>query len=59
MKSKGTRTLVSVAAALAVLFFGSGPAGGRDISNALLVLALGAGLLVWNLTRPGSGKPVS
>jgi hypothetical protein len=48
-----------VGAAFAVIFFGSGPAGGREISNALLVLALGAGLLVWNLTRPGNGKPVN
>lgn len=53
------RTLLSIGAALAVVFFGSGPEEGRGVTNAVLVLAVGAGLLVWYLTRPGSGKPVS
>lgn len=58
VNNTGLRTALAIGAALAVVFFGSGPHGGRDVSNAVLVLAVGAGLLVWSLTRSG-GKPTS
>jgi hypothetical protein len=53
------RTFVAVLAGLAVIYFGS---TGRDeqqdgISSGLLVLAVLAALLVWNLTKPGD-RPV-
>ncbi|MGI5150800.1 hypothetical protein [Plantactinospora sp. KLBMP9567] len=59
MKNKGLRTLLSVGAALAVIYFGStGEEEGR-VTNTVLLLAVAAGLTVWYLTRPTSGKPVS
>jgi hypothetical protein len=59
VKNKGLRTFLAIGTALAVIFFGSGPNGGRGVTNAVLVLAVAAGALVWYLTRPGTGKPVS
>ncbi|MGX7673015.1 hypothetical protein [Plantactinospora sp. DSM 117369] len=59
MKNKGLRTLLSVGAALAVIYFGrTGEEEGR-VTNTVLLLAVAAGLTVWYLTRPTSGKPVS
>ncbi|WDZ83183.1 hypothetical protein [Micromonospora cathayae] len=49
------RTFVTVLTGLAVLYFGSAgrdPAEGR-VSNGVIVLALVAALLVWQLTKPG------
>ena len=59
MKNKGLRTLLSIGAALAVVFFGSGPNGGRGVTNAVLVLAVVVGVAVWFLTKPSANKPVS
>lgn len=59
MKNKGLRTLLSVGAALAVIYFGSSGSEEGGITNAVLLLAVAAGLAVWYLTRPTSGKPVS
>ncbi|WP_369937580.1 hypothetical protein [Plantactinospora sp. BB1] len=61
MKNKGLRTLLSIGAALAVIYFGStGQEGeGGGVTNTVLLLAVAAGLTVWYLTRPTSGKPVS
>jgi hypothetical protein len=58
VKNQGLRTFVSVGAAIAVIFFGSGPEEGNGISNAVLLLAVVAGIIVWNLTKPGTNKPV-
>ncbi|MEN3614317.1 amidophosphoribosyltransferase [Plantactinospora sp. ZYX-F-223] len=50
---------MSVGAALAVIYFGrTGEEEGR-VTNTVLLLAVAAGLTVWYLTRPTSGKPVS
>lgn len=47
-------------AAAAVIYFGStGPDDGSGVTGAVLVLAAVAGLLVWFLTKPGAGTPVS
>ena len=60
VKDRGLRTFVAVLAGLAVIYFGT---TGRDpqqeggVSSGLLVLALLAAVLVWNLTKPGD-KPV-
>jgi hypothetical protein len=59
VSNKGLRTFLSVGAAIAVVFFGSRPEDGGGVTNAVLVLAVAAGLLVWFLTKPGTGKPVS
>ncbi|GAA3749796.1 hypothetical protein GCM10022225_37550 [Plantactinospora mayteni] len=59
MKNKGLRTLLSIGAALAVIYFGSTGEGGDGVTNTVLLLAVAAGLIVWYLTRPTSGKPVS
>lgn len=59
MKNKGLRTLLSVGAALAVIYFGSSGEEGGGVTNAVLLLAVAAGLAVWYLTRPSTGKPVS
>ncbi|MFY1670644.1 hypothetical protein ACN27G_11860 [Plantactinospora sp. WMMB334] len=59
MKNKGLRTLLSVGAALAVIYFGSTGQEGDGVTNTVLLLAVAAGLTVWYLTRPTSGKPVS
>ncbi|WP_442933599.1 hypothetical protein [Micromonospora sp. CPCC 206060] len=63
MSNRGLRTVLAVLAGLAVLYFGTGgsaPADGRRVTNAVLLLAAGAALAVWYLTRPGGGgKPVS
>ncbi|WP_422774774.1 amidophosphoribosyltransferase [Plantactinospora sp. WMMC1484] len=53
------RTLLSVGAALAVIYFGSTGQEGDGVTNTVLLLAVAAGLTVWYLTRPTSGKPVS
>ncbi|WP_407952024.1 hypothetical protein [Plantactinospora sonchi] len=58
MKNKGLRTLLSIGAALAVIYFGNRPEDGGGVTNSVLLLAVLAGLAVWYLTRPG-GKPVS
>lgn len=51
---------MSLAAAAAVIYFGStGPDDGAGVTNAVLGLALVAGLLVWFLTKSGTDKPVS
>lgn len=60
VKNKGLRTFLSLAAAAAVVYFGStGPDDAPGVTNAVLALALVAGLLVWFLTKPGTDKPVS
>ncbi|WP_407676321.1 hypothetical protein [Plantactinospora alkalitolerans] len=59
MKNKGLRTLLSVGAALAVIYFGSSGEEEGGVTNAVLLLAVAAGLTVWYLTRPSTGKPVS
>jgi hypothetical protein len=59
VKNKGLRTLLSVGAALAVIYFGSSGAEEGGVTNAVLLLAIAAGLTVWYLTRPNAGKPVS
>ncbi|GIG87675.1 hypothetical protein [Plantactinospora endophytica] len=59
MKNKGLRTVLSVGAALAVIYFGSSGSEGGRVTNTVLLLAVAAGLTVWYLTRPASGKPVS
>ncbi|WSN14863.1 amidophosphoribosyltransferase [Micromonospora sp. NBC_01699] len=43
---------MSVLAGLAVIFFGTSE--GQDLTTAILVLALVAGLIVWHLTKPGN-----
>ncbi|MEQ4300338.1 amidophosphoribosyltransferase [Plantactinospora sp. B6F1] len=53
------RTLLSFGAALAVIYFGSTGQEGGGVTNTVLLLAVAAGLTVWYLTRPTSGKPVS
>ncbi|MEU4641840.1 hypothetical protein ACIBTZ_02825 [Micromonospora sp. NPDC049460] len=60
MKDRGMRTFVTVLAGLAVIYFGTtgrSEEDGRGVSGGLVVLALLAALLVWNLTKPGD-KPV-
>lgn len=60
VNNKGLRTFLSLGAAAAVVYFGSGPdGGGQGVTNAVLVLAAVAGVLVWFLTKPGTDKPVS
>jgi hypothetical protein len=55
------RTFVAVLAGLAVIYFGvtgrSGDEQGRGLSGGVVLLAVLAALLVWNLTKPGD-KPV-
>ncbi|MGW4502849.1 hypothetical protein ACWENR_30115 [Micromonospora sp. NPDC004336] len=56
MKDRGMRTFVTVLAGLAVIYFGTtgrSEEDGRGLSGGLVVLALLAALLVWNLTKPG------
>ncbi|WP_165440008.1 hypothetical protein [Micromonospora kangleipakensis] len=54
------RTFVAVLAGLAVIYFGvtghqsSGEEGG-GISGGVVLLALGAALLAWHLTKPPAG----
>jgi hypothetical protein len=49
---------LSIAAAVAVIYFGSRPPDGHGVTNALVVLAVVAGLIVWFLTKPGkTDKP--
>lgn len=59
VKNKGLRTLLSIGAALAVIYFGSNGEEGGGVTNTILLLSVAAGLAVWYLTRPTSGKPVS
>lgn len=59
VKNTGLRTVLALAAALAVIYFGSGPNSTHGLTNSLIVLAVAAGLAVWFLTKPGTGKPVS
>lgn len=60
MRNTGLRTFLAVGAAAAVIYFGStGPDDGSGVTGALLVLAAVAGLLVWFLTKPGTGKPAN
>ncbi|AYF27550.1 MULTISPECIES: hypothetical protein [Micromonospora] len=60
MKDRGMRTFVTVLAGLAVIYFGftgsrdSGGEGG--VSGGVVLLALLASLLAWNLTKPGPAK---
>ncbi|MEV0808782.1 hypothetical protein [Micromonospora sp. NPDC050200] len=55
------RTFLAVLAGLAVIYFGvtgrSAEEGG-GISGGVVLLALLAALLVWNLTKPGDNTPV-
>ncbi|MGB2570028.1 MULTISPECIES: hypothetical protein [Micromonospora] len=55
------RTFLAVLAGLAVIYFGvtgrSGAEEGGGVSGGVVLLALLASLLVWNLTKPGD-KPV-
>ncbi|MCI4066564.1 hypothetical protein MRQ36_30020 [Micromonospora sp. R77] len=61
MKDQGLRKFVAVLAGLAVIYFGvtghRGSENGRGLSGGVVLLAVLAGLLVWNLTKPGD-KPV-
>ncbi|MFC7546687.1 hypothetical protein [Plantactinospora sp. GCM10030261] len=51
---------MSILAGLAVIYLGSGQEdGSHQVTNALLVIGGLAGLIVWNLTRPTTNKPVS
>lgn len=61
VNNKGLRTFLSVGTGIAVIFFGSRPSadGSGGITNALLVLGVLAAVLVWFLTKPNAGKPVS
>ncbi|WP_233604553.1 amidophosphoribosyltransferase [Micromonospora sp. HM5-17] len=51
--------MLSIGAALAVIYFGSRPEDGRGVTNGVLLLAALVGVAVWYLTRPSAGKPVS
>ncbi|MET8911705.1 hypothetical protein [Micromonospora sp. NPDC004551] len=61
MKDRGLRTFITVLAGLAVIYFGatghrsSGGEGG-GISGGVVLLALLASALAWNLTKPGPAK---
>jgi hypothetical protein len=61
VKDQGLRKFVAVLAGLAVIYFGvtghSGTEDGGGLSGGVVLLAVLAGLLVWNLTKPGD-KPV-
>ncbi|MBM0256935.1 hypothetical protein AB0F73_29125 [Micromonospora purpureochromogenes] len=60
MKDRGMRTFLAVLAGLAVIYFGAtgrSAEEGGGISGGVVLLALAAALLVWNLTKPGD-KPV-
>ncbi|ASW57704.1 hypothetical protein [Plantactinospora sp. KBS50] len=57
MKNRGLRTLLSVLAGLAVIYLGSDQRdGSHRVSNALLLVAAGAGLIVWQLTKPRADR---
>lgn len=54
------RTFVAVLAGLAVIYFGStgrSPEEGGGVSGGVVLLALLAAVLVWNLTKPAGDKP--
>jgi hypothetical protein len=59
VKNTGLRYVLSIGAALAVIYFGSRPEDGRGVTNGVLLLAALVGVAVWYLTRPSAGKPVS
>jgi hypothetical protein len=59
VKSRGLRTVLAVGAAIGVLILGRDPESERGVTSGVLVLAIGAGILVWNITRSGTGGPVS
>ncbi|MGC4892761.1 hypothetical protein [Micromonospora sp. DT31] len=60
MKDRGLRTFVTVLAGLAVIYFGvtgHRSSGGEDgLSGGVVLLALLAALLAWNLTKPGPAE---
>ncbi|MET7835641.1 hypothetical protein ABZS44_22785 [Micromonospora sediminicola] len=61
MKDRGLRTFVTVLAGLAVIYFGAtghreSGAEGSGVSGGVVLLALLASLLAWNLTKPGPAK---
>ncbi|MET7471981.1 hypothetical protein ACFYON_23750 [Micromonospora sp. NPDC005686] len=59
MKDRGLRTFITVLAGLAVIYFGfSGSRGNGEegVSGGVVLLALLASLLAWNLTKPGPAK---
>ncbi|WP_405108985.1 hypothetical protein OG559_27535 [Micromonospora sp. NBC_01405] len=56
MKDRGMRTVVTVLAGLAVIYFGSkgrSPDEGGGVSAGVVVLAVLAAALAWHLTKPG------
>ncbi|PWR09727.1 hypothetical protein DKT69_30350 [Micromonospora sicca] len=60
MKDRGMRTFIAVLAGLAVIYFGatghrSSGEEGAGISGGVVLLALGAALLAWHLTKPPAG----
>jgi hypothetical protein len=59
VNNKGLRTFLSVAAAILVIYFGSTSDEGRGVTNALIVLGVVAGLIVWHLTKPPKQGPIS
>ena len=53
------RTFITVLAGLAVIYFGftgSRGSGEEGVSGGVVLLALLASLLAWNLTKPGPAK---
>ena len=61
VKDRGLRTFVTVLAGLAVIYFGatghrSSGGEGEGISGGVVLLALLASALAWNLTKPGPAK---
>lgn len=60
VKDRGFRTFVTVLAGLAVIYFGATgnrQNGGEDgISGGVVLLALLAAALAWNLTKPAAPK---
>lgn len=54
VKNTGLRTLLSIGAALAVLYFGSTSDDTTGVTNAVLLLAVVVGVTVWFLTKPST-----
>jgi hypothetical protein len=58
VNNKGLRTFLSIATAVLVIYFGSGSDENRGVTNAVVLLGIVAGIIVWHLTRPGKQGPV-
>ncbi|WP_091659917.1 hypothetical protein [Micromonospora auratinigra] len=58
MKDRGMRTFIAVLAGLAVIYFGAtghrNNGGEGGISGGVVLLALLASALAWNLTKPAA-----